>query len=366
MEGGLPPEPPPAGQPKGRKKKGAAAAAGGAEGPKEEVRSLGSADLSTKMSLGSSRLCGCAGAEADQHLEPHGVPENQRQCRADGEKPGGEARTLSASANLPAAERGGWLGVLLSGLSAEAPGLRGVHRAGRDARHEGHPGAGEAPARARARSTKSAAPLAPAQPRSLTERRLAQRKNPGLPNAGYVNYLVDPESSQLYLQVRRPLPLAPPSLTACGVCVRLCARQMNANSRRRPAGAGAEGYGNEQYGYQQDSNYAAQQQLSASPGAAAGAGAMSIEGFTPSEFMAGTPPDWKEPGVGSVGSVGSGGMAGVAAGADGALQGQQHAASLAAAHTAAMIAGAPGPGVQAPPPATGGDDEDEMMEDMEL
>ena len=48
MEGGLPPEPPPAGQPKGRKKKGAAAAAGGAEGPKEEVRSLGSADLSTK------------------------------------------------------------------------------------------------------------------------------------------------------------------------------------------------------------------------------------------------------------------------------------------------------------------------------
>ena len=141
---------------------------------------------------------------------------------------------------------------------------------------------------------------------------------------------------------------------------------MNANSRRRPAGAGAEGYGNEQYGYQQDSNYAAQQQLSASPGAAAGAGAMSIEGFTPSEFMAGTPPDWKEPGVGSVGSVGSGAMAGGGAGADGALQGQQHTASLAAAHTAAMIAGAPGPGVQAPPPATGGDDEDEMMEDMEL
>ena len=35
-----------------------------------------------------------------------------------------------------------------------------------------------------------------------------------------------------------------------------------------PAGAGAEGYGNELYGYQQDSNYAAQQQLSASPGAA--------------------------------------------------------------------------------------------------
>jgi len=59
-------------------------------------------------------------------------------------------------------------------------------------------------------------------------------------------------------------------------------------------------------------------------------------------------------------------MAGAGAGADGALQGQQHAASLAAAHTAAMIAGAPGPGVQAPPPATGGDDEDEMMEDMEL
>ena len=54
-----------------------------------------------------------------------------------------------------------------------------------------------------------------------------QRKNPGLPNATYVNYLVDPESSQLYLQ-------------------------MNASSRRfRPAVSAADGYGNEQYGYQQ-------------------------------------------------------------------------------------------------------------------
>lgn len=54
-----------------------------------------------------------------------------------------------------------------------------------------------------------------------------QRKNPGLPNATYVNYLVDPESSQLYLQ-------------------------MNASSRRsRPAQPAPDGYGNEQYGYQQ-------------------------------------------------------------------------------------------------------------------
>lgn len=54
-----------------------------------------------------------------------------------------------------------------------------------------------------------------------------QRKNPGLPNATYVNYLVDPESSQLYLQ-------------------------MNANSRRsRPSPSTSDGYGNEQYGYQQ-------------------------------------------------------------------------------------------------------------------
>lgn len=54
-----------------------------------------------------------------------------------------------------------------------------------------------------------------------------QRKNPGLPNATYVNYLVDPESSQLYLQ-------------------------MNASSRRfRPAASASDGYGNEQYGYQQ-------------------------------------------------------------------------------------------------------------------
>ena len=54
-----------------------------------------------------------------------------------------------------------------------------------------------------------------------------QRKNPGLPNATYVNYLVDPESSQLYLQ-------------------------MNASSRRsRPPQSTSEGYGNEQYGYQQ-------------------------------------------------------------------------------------------------------------------
>ena len=54
-----------------------------------------------------------------------------------------------------------------------------------------------------------------------------QRKNPGLPNATYVNYLVDPESSQLYLQ-------------------------MNASSRRsRPTPAASDGYGNEQYGYQQ-------------------------------------------------------------------------------------------------------------------
>jgi hypothetical protein len=54
-----------------------------------------------------------------------------------------------------------------------------------------------------------------------------QRKNPGLPNATYVNYLVDPESSQLYLQ-------------------------MNASTRRsRPAQAASDGYGNEQYGYQQ-------------------------------------------------------------------------------------------------------------------
>ena len=54
-----------------------------------------------------------------------------------------------------------------------------------------------------------------------------QRKNPGLPNATYVNYLVDPESSQLYLQ-------------------------MNASSRRsRPTPSASDGYGNEQYGYQQ-------------------------------------------------------------------------------------------------------------------
>ena len=54
-----------------------------------------------------------------------------------------------------------------------------------------------------------------------------QRKNPGLPNATYVNYLVDPESSQLYLQ-------------------------MNASTRRsRPAPSASDGYGNEQYGYQQ-------------------------------------------------------------------------------------------------------------------
>ena len=125
MEGGLPPEPPPAGQPKGRKKKGAAAAEGGAEGPKEEVRSLGLRGPFHLMSLGSELpacLCGCAGAEADQHLEPHGVPENQWQCRADGEKPGGEARTLSASepvCQLSAAA----VGLALSGLPAEAPGL---------------------------------------------------------------------------------------------------------------------------------------------------------------------------------------------------------------------------------------------------
>lgn len=55
-----------------------------------------------------------------------------------------------------------------------------------------------------------------------------QRKNPGLPNATYVNYLVDPESSQLYLQ-------------------------MNA-STRRPRPAAAPDYGNEQYGYQQVRN----------------------------------------------------------------------------------------------------------------
>ena len=111
------------------------------------------------MSLGSEPpacLCGCAGAEADQHLEPHGVPENQRQCRDDGEKPGGEARTLSASepaCQLSAAA----VGLALSGLPAETPGLRGVYRAGRDARHEGHPGAGEAPARAHAAQKRRAA-----------------------------------------------------------------------------------------------------------------------------------------------------------------------------------------------------------------
>ena len=58
-----------------------------------------------------------------------------------------------------------------------------------------------------------------------------QRRNPGLPNATYVNYLVDPESSQLYLQMpsgRRPLP--PQS---------------------------EDGYGSGMYGYQPDSNAAA-------------------------------------------------------------------------------------------------------------
>jgi hypothetical protein len=109
-----------------------------------------------------------------------------------------------------------------------------------------------------------------------------QRKNPGLPNAQYVNYLVDPESSQLYLQ-------------------------MPSGSRRLPPRPEGDGYGSGMYGYQQDSNLQMQQQLGMAHGGAQAQGgasaAMSLEGqsgFSPSVFMAGTPPNWSDPRPGSV------------------------------------------------------------------
>ncbi len=200
-----------------------------------------------------------------------------------------------------------------------------------------------------------------------------QRKNPGLPNATYVNYLVDPESSQLYLQ-------------------------MNASSRRsRPNPAAADGYGNEQYGYQQvrvscqrairdhsgararerereresdshsaarthptadwprgcwlvqDSNYQLQQQLGMAGGGAAGDGGASVEGCSPSMFMAGTPSDWVEPRGSSLERESAMGMVGSPAVGGAALppapaEVQQPAASQVA--------------------AAGGDDD--MVQDMEL
>jgi hypothetical protein len=189
-----------------------------------------------------------------------------------------------------------------------------------------------------------------------------QRKNPGLPNATYVNYLVDPESSQLYLQ-------------------------MNASSRRsRPNPAASDGYGNEQYGYQQvcfscqrsigtaaaterrsrcartqptadwplgcwwvqDSNYQLQQQLGMAGGGAAGDGGASFEGCSPSMFMAGTPSDWVEPRGSSLERESAMAMVGSPAIGDVALppapaDAQQPAASQV---------------------ATGGDDD--MVQDMEL
>ena len=77
----------------------------------------------------------------------------------------------------------------------------------------------------------------------LTHARASQRRNPGLPNASYVNYLCDPESSQLYLQ-------APTLGAGSGQAVDMMAG-MGAPGVH---GSGGGWYGGQSHGYQQDTN----------------------------------------------------------------------------------------------------------------
>ena len=90
------------------------------------------------------------------------------------------------------------------------------------------------------------------------------RKNPGLPNAAYVNYLCDPESSQLYLQ------------TNVGLRSEMSGSFEQAVANHRSTAAGGHG------GTPRD-HY---------PRGSYGASGMA---FSPSEYMAATPPEWDEP-----------------------------------------------------------------------
>ena len=167
MDGSLPPEPPPAGQPKGRKKKGAAAAAGGAEGPKEEVRSLGSADLFHQMwALGSEPRRGCAGAQGPKRISIW----NRTECRKISGNAAPMEKNLAVRLALFLLRRTCQLLSAAVGLACSSQDYLRKHP---DC--EVYTGQDETldmkaireqvrPPHARARSTKSAAPLAPAQP----------------------------------------------------------------------------------------------------------------------------------------------------------------------------------------------------------
>eukprot|EP01046_Picozoa_sp_COSAG06_P021999 COSAG06_NODE_1683_length_8730_cov_3.959912_5_plen_127_part_00 len=108
----------------------------------------------------------------------------------------------------------------------------------------------------------------------------------------------------------------------------------------------------------QDSNYHAQQQLGMGGGVAAGGAEASLEGFSPSMMMAGTPQDWVEPRGASLegGGMAMGSPAAAAAAAEAAAS--QQAAALAAAAEAEQAAAAAGSG--------GGAGDDDMVQDMEL
>jgi hypothetical protein len=103
----------------------------------------------------------------------------------------------------------------------------------------------------------------------------------------------------------------------------------------------------------QDSNFQLQQQLGMA-GGGAGESRASVEGFSPSMLMAGTPQDWVEPRGSSLERESAMGMVGSPAIGGAALHNQ------AGAHQAAVFSEQPAAGQGA------GAVDDDMVQDMEL
>lgn len=107
----------------------------------------------------------------------------------------------------------------------------------------------------------------------------------------------------------------------------------------------------------QDSNLQLQQQLGMAGGGAAGDGGASVEGFSPSMLMAGTPQDWVEPRGSSLEREGAMGMVGSPAIGTATLQGAAALQDQAAARQLASTDADQSAGAAA---------DDDMVQDMEL
>eukprot|EP01050_Picozoa_sp_SAG11_P011041 SAG11_NODE_1143_length_5699_cov_9.955000_2_plen_291_part_00 len=109
-----------------------------------------------------------------------------------------------------------------------------------------------------------------------------QRRNPGLPNAAYVNYLVDPGSSQLYVASSERM-------------VGLETRQDSFDGSTQMQAQPGYGFGHQQIPHAVLSGMPHRAVYDAAALSHGGVGMSMEHVVSPSAFMASTPPGWNEP-----------------------------------------------------------------------